>query len=177
VWTFQTLAAADRGTLEQVLLKGSTPDPVALEGTVHRGWNHEPIATLSGRKFRKAFYRRDGALVGHNQVVEQDGKGPGGEWRVKLKDGRPEQIGYYRVVPAIGPPRYAHALRLDYDVPQNRGLHVVLRLIQDDVVLPNPGDHDLLLGKAYLRLGPVRVFFSYFVLGEAEAEPEREPPA
>ena len=51
-------------------------------------------------------------------------------------------------------------MRFDYDVPQNQGRHRPLRGIQDDVVLPNPGDHDLLLGKARMFGLPV----AYFVL-------------
>jgi hypothetical protein len=40
-------------------------------------------------------------------------------------------------------------------------------VIRDFVVLPNPGDHGLLLGKAYLKLG-LSVFYSYFLLGHRQ---------
>ncbi len=50
--------------------------------------------------------------------------------------------------------------RIDYNVTQNSGFYVTLRLLQDRIVLPNPGDHELMLGDArYLGL---RV--AYFVL-------------
>jgi hypothetical protein len=37
-------------------------------------------------------------------------------------------------------------------------------------VLPNPGDPELILGKAYLQFGfpSLSVFYSYFVLGHRE---------
>jgi hypothetical protein len=51
-------------------------------------------------------------------------------------------------------------VRFAYHVRQNSGLNFPLRGIQDLVVLPNPDDHTLVLGKAYLLA--LRV--AYFVL-------------
>jgi hypothetical protein len=175
-WTFETLAAADRDKLEEVLRAGTAPQFDQLEGHTYRGWNHEPISRLSGEKFKKVFYRRDGQAFGHNLRVHQDRKGYGGEWRLELKDGRPIQIGYYRVgltkeEPPKGPyTRYPHTGLLNYSVGRNTGLHVALRVIRDFVVLPNPGDPELILGKAYLQFGlpSLSVFYSYFVLGHRE---------
>jgi hypothetical protein len=175
-WTFETLAAADRDKLEDVLRTGTAPQFDQLEGYTYRGWNHEPISRLSGEKFKKVFYRRDGQPFGHNLSIHQDRKGYGGEWRPKLKNGRPIQIGYYRVgltedEPPKGPyGRYRHTGLLNYDVGRNTGLHVALRVIRDFVVLPTPGDPELILGKAYLQFGfpSLSVFYSYFVLGHRE---------
>jgi hypothetical protein len=175
-WTFETLAAADRHQLEQVLREGAAPRFEHLEGYTYRGWNHEPVSRLTGEKFKKVFRRRDGQAFGFNQQVHQDRQGYGGEWRLKLKDGRPIEIGYYRVGPTRdeapqGPYRkYEHTALLNYDVDLNTGLHFALRVIRDFVVLPNPGDHELILGKAYLQFGfPwLSVFYSYFVLGHRE---------
>lgn len=175
-WTFESLAAVDKQKLEEVLRAGTAPRFEELEGYTYRGWNHEPISRLSGKKFKKVFYRRDGEPYGHNLQIHQDSKGYGGEWRPKLKDGRPIEIGYYRVGLAEdespkGPyGRYPHTGLLNYDVGRNAGLHVVLRVIRDFVVSPNPGDHGLVLGKAYLQFGfPwLSCFYSYFVLGHRE---------
>ena len=51
-------------------------------------------------------------------------------------------------------------MRFDYNVSQNRGANLPLRGIQDLTVLPNPGDHSLVLGRA--RFVGLRV--AYFVL-------------
>lgn len=88
----------------------------------------------------------------------QDGKAPGGRWEPKRRDGRPVEQGSYRVLGE------GHTLHLDYDVARNTGADLPLRVIQDDVVLVNPGDHDLLLGRANFRAGPVRFFVCFFQL-------------
>jgi hypothetical protein len=160
-WTFETLAEADRQSLEEVMLSGSPPDFEQLEGYSYRGWNQQRIARVSGEKFKKAFRSKDGRRLGYNEVVRQDGKRWRGEWEVKTKDGRPIQIGYFEVSPAN------NSVLFDYNVELNTGRNFPLRVIRDFAVLPNPGDHDVLLGKAYLQLG-LRVFYSYFVLGHRQ---------
>jgi hypothetical protein len=175
-WTFETLAAVDRDKLEEVLRAGTAPQFDQLQGYTYRGWNHEPISRLSGEKFMKVFYRRDGQAFGHNLRVHQDREGYGGEWRLKLKDGRPIEIGYYRVAltkdeSTKGPyGRYPHTGLLNYNLGLNTGLHLALRVIRDFVVTPNPDDHELVLGKAYLQFGfpSLTCFYSYFVLGHRE---------
>jgi hypothetical protein len=156
-----------------VLRAGQQPDFDQLEGFIYCGWNHEWITRLSGEKFKKGFRRRDGRPFGYNEVVRQDGQRYRGEWEVKMRKGRPIQIGYYRVGPVRDePPRrkfrpYMHAALLNYNVGINTWRNLPLRVIRDVVVLPNPGDHDLVLGKAYLQLvfRPLTFFYSYFLLG------------
>lgn len=181
-WTFEALAAADRATLERALVAGTAPDFDQLDGYAYRGWNHEWIATISGRKFKKAFHERDGLDLGYNELVRQDGRGYEGDWEVKTSDGRAIRLGYYRVArvsdePSGGPrDRYRHLALLDYNLALNGGSRSPLRVIRDFVALPNPGDHGLLLGKAYLQLGLRRLslFYSYFILGHRE--PSERPP-
>jgi hypothetical protein len=154
-----------------MLRRGPPPDFPELERQTYRGWNRGWVARFTGEKFKKVFHRRDGRPFGYNQIVRQDGKGPGGEWELKLKDGRPIEIGHYRVANiADEPPRrlyrpYAHAGLFDYNVAVNTWRNLPLRVIRDIVVLPNPGDHSVVLGKAYLQLGPLHVFYCYFILG------------
>jgi hypothetical protein len=173
-WTFETLAASGRDSLEEVLRAGRPPEYDQLEGYLYRGWNHERVSRLTGEKFKKAFRRKGERQVGYNEVCHQDGKGFGGEWRVRQRDGQPQRIGYYRIAVVEDEPRrpphgdYPHAVLFDYNVDLNSSLrNLPLRVIRDIVVLPNPGDHEVMLGKAYLQLGfPwLNVFYSYFVLG------------
>lgn len=176
-WTFATLAAASRRELEQVLLTGTPPDYDQLEGHTYCGWNHEWTSIVTGRKFKKGFRRRDGQALGYNELIHQDGEGPRGEWRVKLRDGRPRQLGYFRCSRVADEPPgplyrpYEHAWQFDYNLALNSGIHLPFRVIRDLVVLPNPGDHGLMLGKAYLRLGFrwLNIFYCYFLLGHRQA--------
>lgn len=181
-WTFATLAQASRGELEQVLLSGTPPDYDQLEGYIYCGWNHEWVSIISGRKFKKGFRRRDGETLGYNEIVHQDGQGHEGEWRVKLKDGRPRQLGYFRCSRvADEPPQrlyrpYQHAGHFNYNLPLNKGIYFPFRVIRDFVVLPNPGDHSLMLCKAYFQLGFrwLNIFYCYFLLGHRQPI-EHEP--
>ncbi len=174
-WTFEALAQADRKTLEKVLLAASAPDPAQLAGYVYDGYNHEPLAQLVAQKFRKAFYQQERLLHGYNQMVMQDGQHFTGEWRVRMKQGKPAVQGFYRVTFAKDEPArevwaaYAHLAYLNYNIDLNPRWNVPMRSIRDYVGLPNAGDHSLLLGKAYLRIAPgLTLFASYFVLGHPQ---------
>jgi hypothetical protein len=179
-WTYETLAAADRKTLEEVLLGGQPPDFDQLEGFIYCGWNHEWVGRLSGEKFKKGFRRKGDRTLGYNEVVRQDRKGFRGEWEVKLKNGRPIQLGYFRVANVRDEPPnrlyrpYMHAGHFNYHVDLNTWRNVPLRVIRDFVVLPNPGDHDLMLCKAYFQLAFLHVFYCYFLLGHRQPI-EHEP--
>jgi len=179
-WTFESLAAAGRPKLEEVLLGGSAPEFEQLDGHIYCGWNHEWVSKISGEKFKKGFRRRGGRRLGYNEIVRQDRQGYRGEWEVKLKRGRPVQIGYYRVgLVRDEPPQrlyrpYGHAGLLNDNVDLNTWRNLPLRVIRDIVVLPNPDDHGLVLGKAYLQVRFVHLFYSYFVLGHRQPI-EHEP--
>lgn len=177
VWTYESLAATDRTTLENLLRTGTPPDPDELEGYIYCGWNHEWLPQrLSGEKFKKAFRKKDGKPFGYNEIVRQDHKGPGGEWEVKLRDGRPRQVGFFRVgYVADEPPtklnrRYPHTGFLNYAVALNTGLNRPFRVIRDFSVLANPGDPGLVLCKAYFQLLHPRLnlFYCYFLLGKRQ---------
>ena len=174
-WTFETLAKADRKTLEEVLLAAQAPDPAQLDGCVYDGYNHDGLAHLAVEKFRKAFYRQDHLLYGYNQMVIQDRRHYTGEWRVRMKQGKPALQGFYRVTVARDEPArkysapYKHLAFFNYNIDLNPRWNVGMRSIRDYVGLPNAGDHSLLLGKAYLQLAPgLAAFASYFVLGHPE---------
>jgi hypothetical protein len=179
-WTFETLAAADRGQLEEVMLGGQPPDFDQLEGYIYCGWNHEWVGRLSGEKFKKGFRRKGERTLGYNEICRQDDQGYRGDWNVKLKDGRPIQVGYFRVgLISDEPPQrlyrpYRHAGHFNYNVDLNTWRNVPFRVIRDMVVLANPGDHSLMLSKAYFQVAFVHLFYCYFLLGHRQ-EIEHEP--
>ena len=174
-WTFELLAQADRKTLENVLLAAHVPDPAQLTGRVYQGYNHDRLGQLAAKKFRKAFYQQDHLLHGFNQMVIQDGQHYTGEWRVRMKHGKPALQGFYRVtfvkdetLHVVSAP-YRHLVYFNYDIDLNPRWNFVMRGIGDYVGLPNAGDHSLLLGKAYLRIAPqLHIFASYFILGHPQ---------
>lgn len=175
-WTYETLAQADRATLENILRTGKPPDPEQLNGYIYCGWNHEKIASfISGTKFKKGFYKKDGLNYGFNEVVIQDRQGYLGQWEVGLHKVRPNQLGYFKVgMVKDDPPTkvnapYRHLVTLDYRVPFHKWYTIFFRLIKDYMVCPNEGDPTLLLCKAYLRFSDnFNVLYCYFLLGHRQ---------
>jgi len=163
-WTYASLAQADRATLEKILLTGLPPDPEQLNGFIYCGWNHEWVGKLSGRN------------LGYNEIVIQDHQKYQGAWNVKMVNGRPHQLGYFRVMRIKDEPPlrlyrpYIHLCGFDYNLAEmNSGGNFFFRVIRDFVVLPNPGDHSLMLCKAYLRIFPfLNIFYCYFLLGHRQ---------
>ena len=133
-----------------------------LDGRAYQGWNRGLVMRHVTEKFVKTFRREATGDWGHNLRVRQDKQAPGGRWELKLKDGNPIPQGHYRVIPG------GERLHFDYNVDRNTGIEFPLRAIQDFVVLVNPGDHGLLLGRANVWLGPLRLFVCFFQLRVAQ---------
>ena len=171
-YDFVALALATGDELERVMRMGSAPDLKGLSGFEFRGYNTLDITELFGfRKFKKGFYRADTGrdpamgIQGYNVVVEQNSLG--NPWRDVLRGAAPIRHGYYevsRVDLCEVDNRYPNAVLLDYGKGKNAPYNPV-RLLRDYVVQVYSDNPDLLLGKAYVALGPLRIFVSYFVLG------------
>lgn len=175
IWTYETLAQADAATYESILKNGTPPDLEQLYGYIYCGWNHEWIGHVSGKKFKKAFYKKDGQNIGFNEIVIQDYKTYLGDWKVMLINNRPIQLGYFRTALVKDePPQplyepYKHLGHFNYNLSLNTGPNLIFRFIRDFVVLPNPGDHSLMLCKAYLQFArSLNVFYCYFLLGHRQ---------
>jgi hypothetical protein len=177
LWTFESLAQAGRSTFENIRRNNPKPDPSQMAGYVYKGWNDGIITYLTGRKFKKCFWQEMGETVGCNLVIVYDFQEFRGEWRELNLFGSVPRAGHYRVmdVPTTGIAEYVpyRPLKLlNYNVSRNTWLSAPLRLIRDVVALPNPGSHELVLGKAYLQILPMSLLFvSYFVLGMREPLP------
>ena len=145
------LRALPARELETVLVRGETPEPDGLAGWEFRGWNTPAFAKILGiREFVKGFFRSaNGALYGYNR-----------------QPGKEKRFGFYRVDAVDAAARdnaYLHALLLDYGRGGGTRLDPTTRL-RDYVVRVEPGSDDVLLGKAYVAAGPLRVPVSYFLL-------------
>lgn len=178
IWTYETLAQASREEMENILLTGTAPDIEQLNGYIYCGWNHEWIGTLSGKKFKKGFMKKNGSNMGYNEIVIQDGKEYLGEWkqRINKNTGKPTQLGYFRTSYVKDEPPiklyrpYTHLAHFNYNISgMHKIYHSFFRVIRDFVVLPNKDDHSLMLCKAYLRIFPfLNIFYCYFLLGHRE---------
>jgi hypothetical protein len=157
------LAGLPSGALEAIFLRGDTPDPDGLAGWEHRGTNTPAFARLLGiRKFVKGFYKNAaGEVYGYNRPVAQNRLSDDDAWLVE-----PRRFGFYRVVPVDPEARdnaYLHALLLDYGRGGGSVFDPTTRL-RDYLVRVERGSDELLLGKAYVALGPARVPVSMFLL-------------
>ena len=160
--------------LEEVFVRGVTPDLAGLAGWEFRGLNSPSYFKLLGiKKFVKGFWRdAAGVTWGYNYPVEQNALDAG--WYGLPSVTNPKRFGFYTVAP-VDPTapdnRYLHALLLDYGQGKNPRLDASAGL-RDYLVQVDAGDPDLLLGKAYYALGPVRVpTASFFILERHQPGP------
>jgi len=164
---FLDLARRSRRELEQVMLRGLTPDLAQLAGWEFRGMNTPVWARAAGiRKFVKGFERRADQVFGYNRPVRQNRDGE--PWLIKG-----EPFGWYRVSPVDASDRdneYLHAALLDYGRGGNK-LWDPSRGLRDYLVQVEAGDPDLYLGKAYYALGPARLGVSFFVIERLRPTP------
>lgn len=166
---YRQLCLSPAASLEAAFAQGAAPDLDALCGYEFYGYNTAAIAGVLGiRKFKKAFYRREGsrtAVGGYNCKVRPtplDGVwvngGPGGAYQ-----------GYYDVrdgADGAGVAKHPNALYLDYGAEPANSLFDG-SFLRDFLVQPDANNPDVLLGKAYARLGPVTIPVSFFVLQRA----------
>ena len=160
------LESTTHAELDTAFIRGVTPDVEGLVGWEFRGINHPAWASLVGiKKFIKGFFRKpDGRVVGYNCPVAQNVLD--GRWYARPNDTAPKRFGFYTVEPVDATARdnaYLHALLLDYGKGGNKPWDPT-RNIRDYIVQVDPQNPDLLLGKAYMALGPLRVHTNYFIL-------------
>ena len=163
---YRGLEAMGMAELEQVFLRGTTPELDQLVGWQFRGCNTPSWAKLVGiKKFIKGFFRdENGQIMGYNCPVHQDKLSA--PWRAKPSDSAPKRFGFYTVTdvdPTARDNAYLHAVLLDYSQGDNPMLDPSKGL-RDYVVQVYADNPDLLLGKAYYALGPTRIATSFFIL-------------
>jgi len=161
---------------EAQFMRGTTPSLDALAGWEWRGLNTPPWFRLLGiKKFIKGFYRDDaGAVWGYNCPVEQNRTRE--PWIAKPDDKNPKRFGFYTVTPVDATARdnrYLHALLLDYGKGNNPRLDPSAGL-RDYLVQLEP---DVLLGKAYYAVGPLRVPTASFFILERHRKSDFKRPA
>lgn len=163
---FLRIAALKPRQVEALVLRGETPGIETLPGWEYKGLNLGPVARLLGiQKFVKGFYRAsDVEVFGYNRRARQNG--PTAPWVAKLSKGQPRPFGFYSVTPVDPESRdnaYLRAALLDYGRGDN-GRFDITAALRDYLVRANTGSDDLLLGKAFIAAGPLRLPVGYFLL-------------
>lgn len=165
---FRDLAQSTVSQLERRLREANGPTLDSLVGFEWRGYNTGWQPRLLGiQKFVKGFFVAGGGVEGYNIPVAQNGMD--GLWLHQPTPEHPKRYAFYRVTsvdPAASPESlYPAAILLDYGASKrNAGSPYLARLLRDYLVQPDPGNHDLLLGKAFLAIGTLWIASNYFVL-------------
>ena len=164
-YDYLTLVSADNHELEQVLRRGVQPDPAKLAEWEFRGYNTLDLTALLGfRKFKKGFFREGERWFGYNVKIKPNGLAD--PWIDVVKNGKAVRHGFFDVYPVDSGGTdnlYPNAVLLNYASEKNP-LWDPSRVLRDYLVQVEPENPDLYLGKAYVALGPKRVFVSFFVL-------------
>ena len=164
---FRELAQSSHSHLEQILRASKAPAFESLVGFEWHGYNISWRLKLLGlQKFIKGFFQAGDGVEGYNIPVLQNGLNK--PWLHLPTLDSPKRYAFYRVTEVnrrSGDNFYPQAIFLDYGAsPRNAG-SPASRIIRDYVVQPDAEDPDILLGKAYLALGPLRIASNFFVLG------------
>jgi hypothetical protein len=165
--------------LENIMLRGEPPALDALVGWEWRGLNAQFWARAAGiKKFIKGFYRTDnGDVFGYNEPVVQNALEE--PWIARPSDANPKRFGFFLVEPPDPASRdnhYLNSLLLDYGRGDNPRFDPT-QTLRDYLVRVEPGSDDLLLGTAYLAVGPARLRapYAYFVLERHRPTAFRRP--
>jgi len=146
-------------------MTGEAPRIDAFPGFEYRGFNHSRVtAAFRIRKFLKTFFTNGGAVLGCNSPVVQNGLDD--RWIPLPNETEPRRYAYFGVVPVDAESRdnrYLHAVLLDYGRTRT-SWRDPSRVLRDYVVRVERGSDEVLLGKAYLALGPLRAPLGFFVL-------------
>jgi hypothetical protein len=169
---YVALCLATEAQLEDVMRRGVTPDMAGLVGWEFRGYNAFELAELAGiRKFKKGFYLEDPArdpalgIGGYNVQIHANTLGE--PWIDKTRGGEPIRHGWFDVYPVSlseADNKYPGALLLNYGLSPKNFVLDPSRGLRDYLVQVYPDNPDLLLGKAYAAVGPLRLAVAFFVL-------------
>ncbi len=166
---FDRLALSDERDLATVFASAPPPRFDAIAGWTWRGYNIDPITRFLGiRKFMKAFFTTEHGAEGCNLRVFQSALAA--PWVPRTRHGKPDAFAFYLVSDQDEPRRLEanpRALVIDYAASPRNPVYHVERVIRDYLVQPEAGDPDVLLGRAYLGIGRMRLASSFFVIARA----------
>lgn len=173
---FLELARSSHAQLEEILRASKAPTFESLLGFEWRGCNTSwRLKAMGLQKFIKGFFQEGEHVEGYNIPVQQNGLDA--PWLDRPTPESPKRYAFYRVTPVDRNSRdnfYPEALLLDYGANARNPAYGIERLIRDYLVQPDSANPDLLLGKAYLAVGTMRLPSNFFVL-ERLRRPSTKP--
>jgi hypothetical protein len=168
---FRELVQAPNARREALLRAAKAPSNQSLIGYEWRGYNASALIRLLGlQKFIKGFFQGPALVEGYNIPVEQNGLQA--SWLAKPDAENPRRFGFYtvsKVDPGSRDHWYPEAALLDYGASQRNAAGQVERALRDYLVQPDPANPDVLLGKAYIALGSLRLASNFFILERLRA--------
>ncbi len=163
---YEGLALSSNQSLEAIFRAAVSPDPKVLVGFEWRGSNISAFTQVLGiRKFIKGFFLQDQCIEGYNIPVAQNGLNE--QWIARPNSAHPRRYAFYTVTRVDSSSKdnyYPRALLLNYGASRRNPPFGLERLLRDYLVQVDALNPDLLLGKAYLALGPWRLFSNFFVI-------------
>ena len=163
---FIELARSSNAELEKMVGTSIGPAIESLVGFQWRGYNISwRIKVLGLQKFIKGFFREGEHVEGYNIPVRQNGLDA--PWLAQPTPESPKRYAFYwvtRVYQESLDNLYPQAILLDYGASRRNPTSGIERLLRDYVVQPDSDNPDLLLGKAYLAVGALRLPSNFFVL-------------
>jgi hypothetical protein len=165
---FEAVARMPRAELRSAYEGGDAPDLDALVGYEFRGFNTGALPKRLGiQKFIKGFFRDGAAVEGYNLPVQQNGLD--GPWLPRASEQPPRRFGFFMVDRVrAGTPEAARApegaVMLDYGASARNPWWRPERLLRDCLVVPDRGEPDVLLGRAFLAVAGQRLHAAYFVI-------------
>ena len=159
---YEALTRKTNAELDALFAASPAASMQALVGFEWRGFNTPRWTRFAGiQKFIKGFFEVNGAIEGYNLRVPQNGIG--GPWTAQPTPDAPSAFGFFTVTQ----PKSSETL-LDYGASRrNRWWRiddVSMKVIRDYLVVPDGARSEILLGKAFLQIGPFRLFSNYFVI-------------
>ena len=163
---FLDLARSSHTQLEKILRSSKAPARESLIGFEWRGCNTSwRLKAMGLQKFIKGFFQEQERVEGYNIPVQQNGLDA--PWLARPIPESPKRFAFYLVTQVNRwsvDNLYPEALLLDYGASRRNPAYGIERLIRDYLVQPDPANLDLLLGKAYLAIGIVRLPSNFFVI-------------
>jgi hypothetical protein len=163
---FRELDLSSDAHLEKMMKACKGPVLESLVGFEWRGYNTSwRLKILGLQKFIKGFFQEGERVEGYNIPVKQNGLDA--PWLVQPAPESPKRYAFFRVTSVDRNSKdnfYPEALLLDYGASRRNPAYGIERLIRDYLVQPDRANPDLLLGKAYLAIGTLRLPSNFFVL-------------
>lgn len=163
---FLKLAQSSNSQLETILRAAKGPALESLVGFEWRGCNTSwRLKAMGLQKFIKGFFQEGERVEGYNIPVQQNGLDA--PWLDQPTTESPKRFAFYLVTQVdreSADNLYPQAILLDYGASRRNPAYAIERLIRDYLVQLDPTNPDLLLGKAYLTIGTLRLPSNFFVI-------------